>query len=112
MSCFQSCLKQIFSATFVYKFQKTQYEFYFTKDRYTEAEQKNMIFEFQTWMFNEIIESQKRLSIKSDFSFTGGKAMENEAGHIACMTNQLREILYDVRIEAIRYYNDKATELP
>ena len=63
-------------------------------------EQIDLIFEFQAWMEDQIIEAQKRLQAKNDFTFLGPKSA-NEAGHNANMTNQLRLILYAIRIEAL-----------
>mmetsp|Transcript_68658 Transcript_68658/g.200944 ORF Transcript_68658/g.200944 Transcript_68658/m.200944 type:complete len:428 (-) Transcript_68658:236-1519(-) len=62
-------------------------------------EQIDMVFEFQQWMQQEIVEAQKRVADSNDFTFMGhGSA--NEAGHIANMTNQLRAVLFEVRTMA------------
>ena len=62
----------------------------------------DLIFEFQAWIEDQIIEAQKRLGAKNNFSFEGPKAA-NEVGHIANMTNQLRLILYSIRLEALDF---------
>merc|ERR1739838_807256 len=59
-----------------------------------------MIFEFQAWMHQEIFEAQKRVSNSNSFSFSGPQ-MANEAGHIANMTNQLKIVLFDLRVECL-----------
>lgn len=85
-------------------------DFYGEQKRYSKDDQKDMIFEFQAWMYDEIIETQKRFSHNNDFSFSGGPETANEAGHIANLTNQLRQILRYVRIEAMQYYVDVETD--
>ena len=92
------------------KFEKMKQDFYGEQKRYSKDDQKDMIFEFQAWMFDEIIENQKRFSQNNDFSFSGGPETANEAGHIANLTNQLRQILRYMRIEAMQYYVDLETD--
>ena len=94
----------------VVRFEKLKRDFFNEKEKYSKDEQKDMIFEFQAWMFEEIIEAQKRLSESNDFSFSGGPGMANEAGHIANLTNQLREVLRFVRIAAMEYHDDVITD--
>ena len=94
----------------VVRFEKLKRDFFDEKEKYSKDEQKDMIFEFQAWMFEEIIECQKRLSESNDFSFSGGPGMANEAGHIANLTNQLREVLRFVRIAATEYHVDVITD--
>lgn len=70
-------------------------------------EKVDLVFEFQAYMMNQIIEAQKRVSAQNNFTFMGSSAcVANEAGHIANLTNQLRAILYDVRTMALAYQND------
>ena len=64
--------------------------------------QADLAFEFQAFMNNQIVEAQKAVSEENRFTFLGIGA-ENEAGHVANMTNQLRAVLYDIRIETMRY---------
>ena len=94
----------------VVKFEKMKQDFYGEQKRYSKNDQKDMIFEFQAWMCDEIIETQKRFSHNNNFSFSGGPETANEAGHIANLTNQLRQILRDVRIEAMQYHVDVETD--
>ena len=94
----------------VARFEKIKRDFYVQQQRYTEIEQKDMIFEFQAWMHDEIVETQRNLSCNNNFSFTGGPGIANEAGHIANLTNQLRQVLRDVRIEAMKYHVDVMTD--
>ena len=74
----------------VARFEKIKKDFYVQQKRYNEIEQKDMIFEFQAWIYDQIIETQRNLSCNNNFSFTGGAGIANEAGHIANLTNQLR----------------------
>ena len=62
----------------------------------------DLAFEFQAYMTDEIVEAQKRLSEKKDFTFGGA----NEAGHVANMVNQLRMVLYDIRTECLGYQSE------
>ena len=94
----------------VKRFEKIKKDFYAQQKRYTEIEQKDMIFEFQAWMCDQIVETQRHLSCNNNFSFTGGPGIANEAGHIANLTNQLRQVLRDVRIEAMKYHVDVETD--
>ena len=88
----------------VARFEKIKKDFYVQQKRYNEIEQKDMIFEFQAWMYDQIIEAQRNLSCNNNFSFTGGPGIVNEAGHIANLTNQLRQVLPDVRVEAMKHH--------
>ena len=65
----------------------------------------DLIFEFQAYMADQIVEAQKRLSEKNKFTFDGDGAA-NEAGHVANMVNQLRMILYDIRAECVGFQNE------
>jgi hypothetical protein len=58
----------------------------------------DLVFEFQAYMTEEIVEAQKRMSDVNNFTFDGDGAA-NEAGHVANMVNQLRAVLYDIRTE-------------
>ena len=62
----------------------------------------DLAFQFQAYMTDEIVEAQKRMSEKNNFTFSGDGAA-NEAGHVANMVNQLRVILYDLRTECLGY---------
>ena len=94
----------------VARFEKMKKDFYDQQRSFTEIEQKDMIFEFQAWMHDQIVETQRNLSCNNNFSFTGGPGIANEAGHIANLTNQLRQVLRDVRIEAMKYHDDVVTD--
>ena len=56
-------------------------------------------------MSQQIIVAQKTLAIENNFTFFGEEAA-NEAGHIANLTNQLRLVLYNIRVEVAGFQND------
>ena len=65
----------------------------------------DLVFEFQAYMTDEIVQAQKRISEKNKFTFYGDGAA-NEAGHVANMVNQLRMVLYDIRTECREYQSE------
>eukprot|EP00929_Paragymnodinium_shiwhaense_P055642 TRINITY_DN27869_c0_g1_i1.p1 TRINITY_DN27869_c0_g1~~TRINITY_DN27869_c0_g1_i1.p1 ORF type:complete len:439 (+),score=92.38 TRINITY_DN27869_c0_g1_i1:65-1381(+) len=67
-----------------------------------EPDKVDLVFEFQAFMAEEVINAQKRVSEANSFTFMG-PAMTNEAGHIANLTNQLRATLFDVRTLALGF---------
>ena len=93
----------------VVRFDKIKQEFYRQRASYSDRDQMDMIFEFQAWMASEITLAQERVSTRNGFQFINGPYISQEAGHLASMTNQLRAILYDIRIEAAKYHKDMDT---
>ena len=69
---------------------------------YSGQDKTDLLFEYQAWMEEMIIDAQRRVSEDNGFTFYGANMM-NEAGHIANMTNQLRAILFEVRTEILGY---------
>lgn len=65
----------------------------------------DLVFEFQAYMTDEIVQAQMRMSEKNNFTFHGDGAA-NEAGHVANMVNQLRMVLYDIRTECLGYQSE------
>ena len=65
----------------------------------------DLVFEFQAYMTDEIVQAQKRISERNKFTFYGDGAA-NEAGHVANMVNQLRMVLYDIRTECLAYQSE------
>ena len=65
----------------------------------------DFVFEFQAYMTDQIIQAQQRLSKKNNFTFYGDGAA-NEEGHVANMVNQLRTVLYDIRVECTRFQSE------
>jgi len=89
------------------KFERVKRQFFENRGQacWSENDKRDMTFEFQAWMLEEITQAQKRVSEKNNFTFDGPE-VECQAGHIANMTNQLRKILYDVRIDAMKYHKN------
>ena len=94
----------------VARFEKMKNCFFEELSNITESEKGDLIFEFQAWMREEIIESQKRISNSNNFTFRNDSTMAIEAGHIANLANQLREILRYVRIAAMDYHKNVETD--
>ena len=94
----------------VARFGRIKKDFYGQQKRYKELEQKDMIFEFQAWMYDQIIETQRNSSCNNNFSFSDGPGIASKAVPIANLTNQLRQVLRDVGIETVKYHTDVDTD--
>ena len=81
-------------------FKAIKREFDRQRPKVDKQREPDLLFDFQAFMLNEIILAQQRVAEENSFTFLGDGAA-NEAGHIANMTNQLRAILYDIRIETL-----------
>ena len=86
----------------VNRFSAIKENFNEVRQDYTGTDLIDLVFEFQAYMADEIVEAQKRLTEKNNFTFYGNDAA-NEAGHVANMVNQLRTILYDIRVECVGF---------
>ena len=60
----------------------------------------NISFDFQAWMSEEIAETVKRFSDKISSSCSDVPRIATKLGQIPNLTNQLRQVLYDVDIKA------------
>ena len=89
----------------VERFDRIKQQFYQQWYSYPKRDQMDMIFEFQAWMLSEINLAQERLSKNNNFEFIEVPNVPQEAAHLASMTNQLRIILCDIRIEASKFHN-------
>jgi len=65
-----------------------------------DEKQADLAFEFQAFMLEQIDVAQKVMARENNFEFYGEDAVF-ETGHIANMSNQLRAILYDIRVETM-----------
>ena len=74
----------------------------------SEADQKDLIFEFQAWLNEEYVKAQKRFSDKNQFTLYGPN-MVTEAGHVANMSNQLGKLVRLVRSKAEKYLKGAKT---
>ena len=88
----RSCKKQVDLFKAVIK------QFYAQRQQYDADSQIDMTFEFQAFMQQRITEAQKEMTAENKFEFIGENATM-EAGHIANMSNQLRALLHDIRVE-------------
>ena len=70
------------------------------KKNFPPEEEADLLFEFQAWMTEMITAAQESVARENNFTFAGEDAT-NQAGHIANMSNQLRAVLYDIRIETL-----------
>ena len=70
---------------------------------FTGKELVDLVFEFQAYMADQIVEAQKRLSEKNNFTFYGDGAA-NEAGHVANMVNHLRT--FDIRADCVGFQSE------
>lgn len=73
-------------------------------------EQKDLVFEFHAFCLEEIVQIQVRVSAELEFSFLDDAA-DNEVGHIASMTNQLKTSMRDLREMMQRYQVDKGVDV-
>mgnify|MGYP001794853218 CR=1 FL=1 len=83
------------------------------KDDFFEQRQKcvwwdrmNMTFQFNKWILAEIIAAQHRFITRNSFTFDMGPDMGNDVGNVANLTNELRPVLTDLRIEAYKAHKD------
>ena len=86
----------------VQRFRNIKEQFDEARKAFVGKDEIDLVFEFQAWMERQVVVSQKKLAKDNDFSFFGHKA-EAEAGYVANMTNQMRCVLYDLRVEAAKY---------
>merc|ERR1711915_267194 len=68
------------------------------RKNFPEEEKADLLFEFQAWMTEYITTAKRTVTAENNFTFQGS-AGADQASHIATMTNQLRAVLYDIRIE-------------
>ena len=87
----------------VARFENIKKNFYDEQEKFTKIDQINIIFEFQAWMSEEIVEATNRFSDKINSSCSDGPRFATKAGQIANLTNQLRQVLRDVDISAEKF---------
>ena len=80
------------------------------KDKiFSPEEQADLFFQFKAFMEIKVEESKKEMCTKLGFDFDGKdeEKMQEQAAYVACMVNQLRVVIFDIRLEALQYYNDQ-----
>ena len=93
------------------RYEKMKADFEQKKQELTEREQMYLVFEFLTFMLDQIGVSQKKLSEDNNFEFNEGPGMASEAGHVANLSNQLNKVINDLRGEAAQYHRNLRTDL-
>ena len=91
-------------------FTKIKQYFYNKDKRYTENEQKDLIFEFQAWILDENPESRNPLYRENNFSFNGDPGKEHEYSLISNVMYQMHQILHNVKIGAMNYHVNVETD--
>ena len=66
----------------------------------------DLAFEYQAYMEEMIEDSRKRVSDECGFTFLNPETQAAELAHYANLTNQLKTVLYEVRIGTLTYAND------
>jgi hypothetical protein len=89
----------------VERFQETLASFKQQYQRQPPALVVDCVFEFQTWMTNEITEAQKRVSSINGFDFCGtDKQVSEQSGHLSSLSNQLKDVLFCLRKLCLGYH--------
>ncbi len=70
---------------------------------YSERERVDLVFQFQSFMLDLIPTMQQELSETGEFTFEKGPQRATELGHIANLSNQLKSVLYGIRVMALGY---------
>ena len=81
-------------------------EYLIQKKSFASWDQIDLAFEYQAYMEEMINDSQKRFSDECDFTFMNPETQAAELAHYANLTNQLKTVLYEVRIGTLTYEND------
>ncbi|XP_066933366.1 uncharacterized protein [Clytia hemisphaerica] len=78
------------------------------RKKFSPEEQADLFFEYKAFMELQVDESRKELCQKLgiDFCHEDDKVNIQHAGYVANMVNQLRAVIFDIRIEALKYHNN------
>ena len=96
----------------VYKFELYKDQFDGQRAKFSPKEQVDLFFEYKAFMTKSAEEAKKEMANKLGFDFLDDNKSIEQAGYLALMMNQVRSILYDVRIEALKYQtNHNTTDL-
>ncbi|XP_066913423.1 uncharacterized protein [Clytia hemisphaerica] len=87
---------------FVNLFKRAKKDFDKLRAELTESdtEKADLFFEFKNFMEQEVDKAKEKVSKKLGFDFLGPEALI-QAGYIANMTNQIRAIIFDLRMEGL-----------
>ena len=81
-------------------------EYLIQKKMYASWDQIDLAFEYQAYMEDMIDDSRKRVSDECGFTYLNPETQGAELAHYANLTNQLKTVLYEVRIGTLTYEND------
>jgi len=88
----------------VENFKKKNSDFKIKRVNFGEKDNVDLVFEFQAFMKQEIIEIQKRMAVENNLTFDGEKNEKyNQVAYVQNLTNQLRCILHEVRLEGLAF---------
>ena len=104
---FQDSNRKILKVTSDLKHRFTLYKEEFDQQikKFPEKERVDLFFEFKAFMTAEVEAAKKEMSDMLGFDFTGEDKFL-QTGHVANMVNQIRTVIYDVRMESLKYQSD------
>ena len=88
------------------RFKQMKDDFFEQREQYDCRDRMNMTLQFNKWILAEIIAAQHRFITRNSLTFGMGPDMENDVGNVANLTNVLRPVLTDLRIEAYKVHKD------
>ena len=91
------------------KFEHYKKQFEEQKAQFSEKEQVDLFFEYKAFLTESVEESKKEMSETLGFNFLGEEGVM-QAGHLANMVNQIRGIIYDVRIASLEFQSDHGAD--
>ena len=93
------------------RFQQYKQCFEDERKKFTREEQANLFFEYKAYMDLQVDKSCMELCEKLGFDFCEKDEAKNfeQAGYVFNMVNQLRAIIFDIRIEALKYYQNNGS---
>ena len=89
----------------VQRFEVYKDQFNGQRAKFSEKDQVDLYFEYKSFMNNKVEEARKEMADRLGFDFLDEEKSIENAGYLAQMMNQVRSILYDVRIAALKYQN-------
>merc|ERR1712179_22650 len=85
-------------------FKKKNEDFKRKRANFGKKDVVDLVFEFQAFMKEEILEIQKRMAVENNLTFYGEKEkMYNEVAYVQNLMNQLLCILHEVRVEGLAF---------
>ena len=91
------------------KFKLYKDQFDMQLENFSEKDKVNLFFEFKAFMTAEVDAAKKEMSDRLGFDFMGDNKFL-EVGHLANLVNQIRSVIYDVRMESLQYQSDHGAD--